>query len=105
MLLLVTYSLVTVAAGILGEKQPVTAAPYWWSDQYDLKLQGLGEARSDDDVQVVTVGPRAKELALYSRDGLLTGVVGFSAGAFVFKLRDHVSRSAPVAEVLAFLEP
>jgi 3-phenylpropionate/trans-cinnamate dioxygenase ferredoxin reductase subunit len=93
-----------VAGGILGEQQPVTAAPYWWSDQYDLKLQGLGEARADDDVQVVTVGPRSKELALYSRSGLLTGVVGFSAGAFVFKLRDHVSRNAPLAEVLAFLD-
>jgi 3-phenylpropionate/trans-cinnamate dioxygenase ferredoxin reductase subunit len=100
-----TEQATAVAGGILGEKQPVTAAPYWWSDQYDLKLQGLGEARSDDDVQVVTVGPRAKELALYSREGLLTGVVGFSAGAFVFKLRDHVGRNAPVAEVLAFLEP
>jgi 3-phenylpropionate/trans-cinnamate dioxygenase ferredoxin reductase subunit len=99
-----TEQAAAVAAGILGEKQPVTAAPYWWSDQYDLKLQGLGEARSDDDVQLVQVGPRSKELALYSRDGLLTGVVGFSAGAFVFKLRDHVSAHAPLAEVLSFLE-
>jgi 3-phenylpropionate/trans-cinnamate dioxygenase ferredoxin reductase subunit len=93
-----------VAAGILGEPVPVAVAPYWWSDQYDLKLQGLGEARSDDDVQVVAVGPRSKQIALYSRDGLLTGVVGFSAGAFVFKLRELVTRKAPIAEVLAFLE-
>jgi 3-phenylpropionate/trans-cinnamate dioxygenase ferredoxin reductase subunit len=99
-----TEQAAAVAAGILGEPVPVAVAPYWWSDQYDLKLQGLGEARSDDDVQVVAVGPRSKQIALYSRDGLLTGVVGFSAGAFVFKLRDHVTRQAPISEVLAFLE-
>lgn len=95
---------VAVAAGIIGQRELVSAAPYWWSDQYDVKLQGLGEARSDDDVQIVTVGPRSRELALYSRAGLLTGVVGFSAGAFVFKLREHVTAKSPIPEVLAFLQ-
>ncbi|MCW2544413.1 MAG: thcD 2 [Frankiales bacterium] len=33
-----------VAAGILGEPTPVDVAPYWWSDQYDVKLQGGRDA-------------------------------------------------------------
>lgn len=93
-----------VASAILGVAEPITSPPYWWSDQYDLKLQGLGEARSDDDVLLVTAGPRNKELALYTREGRLTAVVGFSAGPLVFKLRDAVSVGATLDEVRALLE-
>ena len=98
-----TEQAAAVASAIVGEAEPITTPPYWWSDQYDVKLQGLGEARSDDDVEVVTAGPKQKELALYSREGRLTGVVGFSAGPLVFKLRDAVSTHAPLAEAKAAL--
>jgi 3-phenylpropionate/trans-cinnamate dioxygenase ferredoxin reductase subunit len=93
----------TVAAAILGEPVDHDPLPYWWSDQYDVKLQGLGTVAADDDVEVVEVGPRSRPLAVYSRDGLLTGVVGFSAGAAVMKLRAQISEHAPVAGVLASL--
>jgi 3-phenylpropionate/trans-cinnamate dioxygenase ferredoxin reductase subunit len=99
-----TEQAVAVAGAILGDREELTAPPYWWSDQYDVKLQGLGVARSDDDVQVVTVGPKEKPLALYSRDGRLTGVVGFSAAAFVFRLRQQVEDGAPIADALAALD-
>jgi 3-phenylpropionate/trans-cinnamate dioxygenase ferredoxin reductase subunit len=99
-----TEQAVAVAGAILGDTEALTAPPYWWSDQYDVKLQGLGVARSDDDVQILTVGPKQKALAIYSRDGRLTGVVGFSAAAFVFRLRQHVEDGAPVAEALAALQ-
>ena len=93
----------TVAAGITGVPVAHAAVPYWWSDQYDVKLQGLGTPAADDDVVVVEVGPRQRPLAVYSRDGRLTGVVGFSAGAAVMKLRQEIVDGAPVAEVLAAL--
>ena len=92
-----------VAAGVLGKREPLDGPPYWWSDQYDLKLQGLGLPSQDDDVQVVDVGPRGRPLALYSRGGRLTGVVGFSAAAFVMRLRAQVGAGAPVEDVLAAL--
>jgi 3-phenylpropionate/trans-cinnamate dioxygenase ferredoxin reductase subunit len=93
-----TEQAAAVAAAILGSGEPISTPPYWWSDQYDVKLQGLGEARSDDDVELVTAGPRHKQLALYSREGRLTGVVGFSAGALVFKLRAAVLAGVSLAE-------
>ena len=99
-----TEQAATVASRILGEEVVTAEPPYWWSDQYDVKLQGLGEIRSDDDVQVLEVGPRSKPLAVYSRDGRVTGVVGFSAAAVVFKLRPQIQQHAPVDEVLAFLQ-
>ncbi len=94
-----------VATAILGERQPLHVAPYWWSDQYDVKLQGIGMPAADDDVHVVEVGPRSRPLALYSRDGVLTGAVGFSAGAFVMKLRDAVRDGVTLAEAVELLTP
>ena len=90
-----------VAAGIAGEQPPAHQAPYWWSDQYDLKLAGIGLPAADDAVELLTVGPRQRTVALYSREGRLTGVVGFSAGAVVMRLRDQLGRET--ADVVAEL--
>ena len=92
-----------VAAGILGDPVPVISVPYWWSDQYDVKLQGLGSPSAEDDVVVRDVGPRQRPLAVYSRDGLVTGAVGFSAAAAVMGLREAISSRQPLDEVLAAL--
>ncbi len=90
-----------VAGSILGEPVAPADPPYWWSDQYDVKLQGLGAMEPGDDVVVVEAGPRKRPLAVYSRDGRVTGVVGFSNAAAVFALRDRLGD--PVEEVLATL--
>jgi 3-phenylpropionate/trans-cinnamate dioxygenase ferredoxin reductase subunit len=90
---------VEVAGAILGEPAGDAVPPYWWSDQYDVKLQGIGEARAGDDVQLVEAGPKKKLVALYSREGRLTGAVGFSAGPVVFKLRPAIVAGTPVAEL------
>lgn len=93
-----------VAAAILGERSPLATAPYWWSDQYDVKLQGVGLPHVDDDVQVVQVGPRKRSVALYSRAGMVTGAVGFSAAAAVMRLRPLVQQGVGVADALHSLE-
>ena len=90
-----------VAAAILGDRQPPTDPPYWWSDQYDVKLQGLGRIEPGDTSVVVEAGSRKRPLALYSRFGVLTGVVGFSNAAAVFGLKERIGE--PVGEVLATL--
>ncbi len=89
-----------VASGILGERKVLDVAPYWWSDQYDVKLQGVGLPAADDDVTMLEVGARQRPLAVYSRDGLLTGAVGFSAAAAVMKLRDQIGTPLEDAVVL-----
>lgn len=89
-----------VAAAILGQ-EPTPAGPaYWWSDQYDIKLQGLGATGQDDDVRLITWGPKARTVALYGRAGRLTGAVGFSAAAAVMKLRADIAAGTPVSDVL-----
>jgi NADPH-dependent 2,4-dienoyl-CoA reductase/sulfur reductase-like enzyme len=53
--------------------------PYFWSDQYGKKIQMLGHPRPSDVAQMVRGSlDDAKWLALYSRDGIVTGVVGLS---------------------------
>ena len=92
-----------VAAAILGQ-EPAPAGPvYWWSDQYDIKLQGLGSPEPDDTVHLLTVGPKQRTVALYARDGRLTGTVGFSAAAVVMKLRPDIVAGTPVADVVSRL--
>jgi 3-phenylpropionate/trans-cinnamate dioxygenase ferredoxin reductase component len=94
-----------VAAAILGQEPPLAAPAYWWSDQYDIKLQGLGAPGPDDGVHLLTWGPKARKLALYARDGCLTGAVGFSAAAAVMRLRADIAAGTAISDVLAHLAP
>jgi NADPH-dependent 2,4-dienoyl-CoA reductase/sulfur reductase-like enzyme len=62
-----------------GEGATALMVPYFWSDQYGKKIQVLGHARPDDDVVRVTgTAEEGKWLALYSRGGVVTGIVTLS---------------------------
>ncbi|MFJ3952706.1 NAD(P)/FAD-dependent oxidoreductase [Streptomyces libani] len=58
------------------ERRPFAPVPYFWSDQYDLKLQAYGLTAGADRVEA-TVLDRAEQrvLALYGRDGHAVGVL------------------------------
>ena len=73
--------------------------PYFWSDQYDVKIQCLGEPEADDVVHVVEDDGR-KFLAYYERDGAVVGVVGGGMPGKVMKARARSPRGAPIADVL-----
>lgn len=93
------------AAAIAGQEPPPAGLAYWWSDQYDIKLQGLGSPAPDDEAHLINWGPKKRTLALYAREGRLTGAVGFSAPAAVMRLRQSILAGAPVADVLGRLAP
>ena len=62
-----------------GERSTAVTIPYFWSDQYGKKIQMLGHPHPSDDVVMVEGGPdEGKWLALYSRDGYVTGAVSLS---------------------------
>ena len=64
---------------VTGEGASSLMVPYFWSDQYGKKIQMLGHARPDDDVVRVSGSPdEGKWLALYSREGVVTGIVTLS---------------------------
>ncbi len=88
-------------AAILGSAPPAAEPPYWWSDQYDVKFQGVGEV---DDADEVVVG-RAEEglIGLFGRSGRVVGVVGMGAPAQVMRLRDSVIEQASLVVASAEL--
>jgi NADPH-dependent 2,4-dienoyl-CoA reductase/sulfur reductase-like enzyme len=64
---------------LTGEGAAELMVPYFWSDQYGKKIQMLGHARADDDVVRVSGSPEeGKWLALYSRGGVVSGIVTLS---------------------------
>ncbi|GES35011.1 ferredoxin reductase [Rhodococcus aetherivorans] len=90
-----------LAGALLGSTVADAArVPYFWSDQYDVKIQALGAVRADDTVHVVRDDGR-KFLAYYERDGRLTGVVGAGLAGPVMKMRGKIAVGAPITEILA----
>jgi 3-phenylpropionate/trans-cinnamate dioxygenase ferredoxin reductase subunit len=62
-----------------GEGSRALMVPYFWSEQYGKKIQLLGHPRPDDDVVRVSGTPEeGKWLAIYSRGGVVTGIVTLS---------------------------
>ena len=85
---------------MLGQEPPeVVAVPYFWSDQYYVKIQCLGEP-SPDDIVHVTEDDGRKFMAYYERDGVLVAVVGGGMPGKVMKARAKIAAGAPIAEVL-----
>ena len=64
----------SAATALLGRERPFTAAPWFWSDQYDVKLQMLGLTAGFD--QAVTRGDATtqKFSAYYYRTGRLIAI-------------------------------
>jgi 3-phenylpropionate/trans-cinnamate dioxygenase ferredoxin reductase subunit len=59
----------TVAAAICGKALPASAPPWFWSDQYDLKLQMVGLSEGYDEL-VVRGAPESNSfITFYLKDG------------------------------------
>jgi NADPH-dependent 2,4-dienoyl-CoA reductase/sulfur reductase-like enzyme len=86
---------------MLGHDLPsnLIVVPYFWSDQYDIKFQCLGEPEADDIVHLAEDDGR-KFLAYYERDGVVAGVVGAGMPGPVMKTRAKIAAGAPIGEVL-----
>ena len=85
---------------MLGQDAPAAVSvPYFWSDQYDVKIQCLGEPEATDTVHVVEDDGR-KFLAFYERDGVVAGVVGGGMPGKVMKSRAKIAAGAPISDVL-----
>ena len=85
---------------LLGATPPeAVVVPYFWSHQYDVKIQCLGEPEATDTVHIVEDDGR-KFLAYYEREGALVGVVGAGMPGKVMKVRAKIAAGAAISEVL-----
>jgi NADPH-dependent 2,4-dienoyl-CoA reductase/sulfur reductase-like enzyme len=79
-----------------GDAAPAYApTPYFWSDQFGLKLQFVGEARPDDAVAVIDGDPaQDRFVAAYGRDGRLVAALGMRRPARVMALQGLIAAGA-----------
>jgi NADPH-dependent 2,4-dienoyl-CoA reductase/sulfur reductase-like enzyme len=75
--------------------QPFAPVPFFWSDQYETKIQFVGRSRPDDEVRVVHGSVEdGRFVALYGRAGRLVGALAFSWPRLLMQYRGLLSRSA-----------
>ncbi|HSL73398.1 MAG TPA: FAD-dependent oxidoreductase [Ilumatobacteraceae bacterium] len=93
-------NLVRAASG--EREEPYAALPFFWSDQFDHRIQFLGRAAADDEVCVVAGAVAdAKFLTLYGRDGRLHGALGVNAPRWVMSTRKLFLERATWQDALA----
>ncbi|MGW5657369.1 NAD(P)/FAD-dependent oxidoreductase [Streptomyces humi] len=74
-----TEQAAAVADAVLGDDRPYTPVPYFWTDQYDARLQVHGFLPADAEVDVVEGDPTARRfVARYRSEGRVTGVLGWN---------------------------
>ena len=86
-----------------GEAVPFTPVPWFWSDQYDRKIQLAGRSSPDGKVEIVTGSLEERRFAaIYERDGKLVGVLGMNRPRHVMQYRQLIVDGASWQEALAF---
>lgn len=86
--------------GTPGSAEPVAQVPYFWSDQYGIKVQMAGWAHGYDEVVEVDLHePHAG--ALLGREGRLVGALGWSAPAFVARQKRLIADRASLVDAVS----
>jgi 3-phenylpropionate/trans-cinnamate dioxygenase ferredoxin reductase subunit len=67
------------ACGVLGRASPYREVPWFWSDQYDLKLQMAGLAKPGDEIVLRGDPHQRKFAAFHLREGVLSAVEAVNA--------------------------
>ena len=89
-----------------GERRPYDAPPYFWSDQYDVKMQSLGLPGRAERLELLEASPdRWRLVYAGERDGHLIGVIAINAarrlGSYRQALADRAAFEALRAHVRA----
>jgi NADPH-dependent 2,4-dienoyl-CoA reductase/sulfur reductase-like enzyme len=84
-----------------GEAKPFESAPMFWSDQFDIKIQGAGRPRPTDDLVFAGGSPDSEKfVALYGRAGRLVGAVAFNQPPKLVQLRMLIRKRGGFDEAL-----
>jgi len=91
-----------VARRLLGQLDAYRPVPWFWSDQYDRKIQLAGRSSADDEVQVVDGSIEERRfVALYGRAGRLVGVLGMNRPRPVMEYRQLIAAGTSWQDALA----
>jgi len=85
-----------------AEATAFTPVPFFWSDQYDRKIQLAGRPRPDDEVHIATGTVEERRFAaLYGRAGKLVAVLGINRPRHVAQYRQLIVDGASFDDALA----
>jgi NADPH-dependent 2,4-dienoyl-CoA reductase/sulfur reductase-like enzyme len=79
---------------------PYAPVPFFWSDQFDSRIQYVGRAHGNDEVRVVAGDLDGGFMAMYGHDGRLRGVLGVNMPKPVMRLRKLIGERASWEEAL-----
>lgn len=82
--------------GLPAEPNPMGQVPYFWSDQYDIKLQFAGRVSRADELVMVEGDLSARTyVGLFGRAGVLCGVLASNRPGPFIRFRKLVAERAP----------
>jgi NADPH-dependent 2,4-dienoyl-CoA reductase/sulfur reductase-like enzyme len=85
-----------------GDATPYQTVPFFWSDQYGTRIQFLGRADENDDVEVVYGSVEERSfVALYGRAGRLRAVLGLNQPKLVMPYRKLLAAAVSWEDALA----
>lgn len=91
-----------VTANILGKPKDYDAVPWFWHDQYDLKLQMVGLSQGYESIAIRSDPAQRSSMALYLREGRVIAVDAISRPAeFITAKKLVAMRVGASAERLA----
>jgi len=97
-----TEQAIAAAGNLLGDRQPFAPVPYFWTDQYDTKIQAYGTFPPDAAFQIISGNPGDRHFtAAYGHHGRVTGVLGWNSPRELRTLRQLVAERAPWTAVTA----
>ncbi len=89
-----------------AEKKPFVSVPYFWSDQYDTKMQMAGRYRPGDEMRWVerpedaSGDDKPRLVALFGRGGRLTGALTLNRPAKLVRYRRAIAERVSLDDAL-----
>jgi 3-phenylpropionate/trans-cinnamate dioxygenase ferredoxin reductase component len=85
-----------VAGNLLGADRPFAPVPYFWTDQYDARIQAYGIFPADADITVLHGQTASRKfVAGYGQQGKMVGILGWNSPRELRKLRQLVVDRTP----------
>lgn len=87
---------IAAAKAVLGVKAPYAEIPWFWSDQYDVNLQILGDLPADAELAVRGNLDEKRATLFFVENGNLRGVIAINAARDLKLARKWMSQGRPV---------